>query len=207
MKLVVFTSSSKMHSEIPSVSEMFEQGLETLHVRKPRFSTKDLEEYITSIPEMYRNRLIIHSHHELANTYQLKGIHFSRSHRKKGITAKTKTGLHRLIKPTMVCTKSCHSLASIEEGKKRYNYVFLSPIFDSISKNEHKSTFDLSGVKRALDLTQQDVYALGGINEYNVGQLHSIGFTGAAILGGVWESDRKPIDAFIRIRESIKNLV
>ena len=69
MKLVVITQSQKSETEIAAIIQMFESGLSTLHIRKNRFSTKELEEYIKEIPEHFHNRIIIHSHHRLALKY------------------------------------------------------------------------------------------------------------------------------------------
>ena len=80
MKLVVITQSQKSDNEIAAIIQMFEAGLETLHVRKNRFSTKELEEYIKEIPAHFHNRIIIHSHHRLALKYDLKGFHFTTTH-------------------------------------------------------------------------------------------------------------------------------
>ena len=43
-----------------------------------------------------------------------------------------------------------HSLKELESCKEEYDYAFLSPIFDSISKVGYKSTFNLDEVKSFL---------------------------------------------------------
>ncbi len=206
MKLVVFSSGNKFHSEIPSVISMFEQGLSTFHLRKPRFSTKELEEYILAVPENYRNRIIIHSHHELASTHNLKGIHLSRNHRKKGISGRTKLTFNRLINRRLRYTRSCHSLKSLNEDVGKYDYVFLSPVFDSISKSKHKSGFGLNNIKNALENTRQKVYALGGIAPDNIETAMKMGFHGIAALGYIWEGDQRPIDAYENLLKTIKEV-
>jgi thiamine-phosphate pyrophosphorylase len=85
MKLVVITQSQKSDTEILAIIQMFEAGLETLHVRKNRFSTKELDDYIKEIPAHFHNRIIIHSHHKLALKYDLKGFHFTSTHLKHNI--------------------------------------------------------------------------------------------------------------------------
>lgn len=206
MKLVVFTSKDKFHSEIPVVLKMFEDGLQTLHVRKPRFSTKELEEYILAIPEEYRNRLIIHSHHELQSVYKLKGIHFGRSHRKKGAAG----GFQKLSKFTTkgkkIFTKSAHSLSSIDKDVRFYDYIFLSPIFDSISKDNHKSKFGSKALRNTLSKTKQTVYALGGVEAENLHKVVEYGFDGAALLGSIWESEKPPFEAYKEIKDLAKKL-
>ena len=61
MQLVLFTSNDKFRSEIYIVIKMLENGLETLHIKKPNFSKKQMTAYINQIPEKYHRKLIIHS--------------------------------------------------------------------------------------------------------------------------------------------------
>ena len=77
MKLIVITSSRTIPDETTFVTKMFESGLMTLHLRKPRFSTNQLKEFLNEIPKHFHNRIVIHSHHKLALKYDLKGIHMT----------------------------------------------------------------------------------------------------------------------------------
>ena len=206
MNLVVFSSKDKTSSEIPFVIQMFENGLGTFHLRKPRASTKEVEEYILAIPEQFRNRIIIHSHHELASMHKLKGIHYSRTHRKKGLNGKAKFGITRLVHRKMKFTKSCHALSSINEDINKYDYVFLSPIFDSISKEDYKSKFSLTKTKEVLEKTRQKVYALGGINPSNIELAVKTGFDGIGVLGCIWETEKDPLSAYLEVKSLLKEL-
>ena len=40
---------------------MFENGLETLHIKKPDFSKKQLNNYLELIPKKHHNKIVIHS--------------------------------------------------------------------------------------------------------------------------------------------------
>ena len=83
MKLVVLSASEPQDHEIEMLCKMFENGLEYFHLRKPKYSTYKLSDYIQSIPEQFRNRIIIHSHHELAVKYNLHGVYITRSHKRR----------------------------------------------------------------------------------------------------------------------------
>ena len=80
MKLVVITPSKDIPDEPTLVTKMFESGLKTLHLRKPKHSTNQMAEYIKEIPTHFHNRIVIHSHHNLALKFTLKGIHLSKNH-------------------------------------------------------------------------------------------------------------------------------
>lgn len=68
-----------------------------------------------------------------------------------------------------------------------YDYVFLSPIFDSISKQGYKAAFTRAELTEIRAILSQNVYALGGITFDNLKEVEQLGFCGAAMLGGFWE--------------------
>ena len=72
--------------------------------------------------------------------------------------------------------------------KPKLNYVFLSPIFDSISKQGYRSAFDDATLKKASaeGIIGQKVVALGGVTRERVALLEKYGFGGAAMLGDIW---------------------
>ena len=101
MKLIVITPSRKHENEITTVINMFEAGLQNLHLRKNRFTTAELDEYIKEIPSHFHDRIIIHSHHKLALKYNLKGFHFTSSHLEKKIKLWWNTKMIYLRKPKL----------------------------------------------------------------------------------------------------------
>src|ERR1700746_3780497 len=72
-----------------------------------------------------------------------------------------------------------HSIEEMEKNNKKYEYAFLSPVFDSISKEGYKSKFDLNELKSSLLFrkeTKGEVYALGGIDEDKIEIINELGF-------------------------------
>src|SRR5687768_15635196 len=55
-----------------------------------------------------------------------------------------------------------HSLEELEACQQHYEYAFLSPVFDSISKTGYKSKFDLHSLKVFLRNRKEKIIALGG---------------------------------------------
>lgn len=207
MKLVVFSSHSNLHSEPKQVVKMFEHGLETLHLRKPNLSAKDLVEYIELIPSEYHNRIVIHTHHKLVKKFNLKGIHFSKIHRDTKYNTKLKYLSFRLRFGNILITRSCHKIHKLEDNSSRYAYVFLSPMFESLSKKSHSGLFSERHIKKALAEKKQKVYALGGVDESKFEELHDLGFEGVALLGAIWNTDQEPLSVYLSATESIKNLI
>ena len=206
MKLIVFSSHSNFRSEPKQVVRMFEHGLETLHLRKPDFSSKNLVEYLELIPSEYHDRIVIHSHHKLVKKFNLKGVHFSKVHRDKNYNTKLKYLTFRLKFGNILITRSCHKIHKLEENYNRYTYVFLSPIYESISKKSHCGLFSERHIKKALTVKKSKVYALGGVEESKFKELNDLGFEGVALLGAIWDTDQEPLNAYLSAKEAIKNL-
>jgi len=61
----------------------------------------------------------------LLNEFNIKGIHLNEKNRREGILEKFYSDIR---------STSFHSIEDLVADKSKYEYVFLSPIFDSISK-------------------------------------------------------------------------
>lgn len=188
MKLVVITQSQKSETEIAAIIQMFESGLSTLHIRKNRFSTKELEEYIKEIPEYFHNRIIIHSHHRLALKYNLKGFHFTSTHLKKKFHLWWNTKMIYLRKPNLIKSISFRRLSELYlEQKVKTDYCFVGTMFHNVS-GELYSGFYPETVEAALTKSGKKIYARGGINEKSVELAYKLGFHGIALYGHLWNS-------------------
>jgi len=197
MQIIVISSKDKFRSEVVHVTKMFEAGLEVFHLRKPKFSQKRMEEYIEEIPEMYHNRVVIHSFHDLVKQYDLKGIHLTKRHKKKRFAVAWRNFLLKLRRPHLTVSTSCHDLAKLQLYANRYDYVMLSPVFNSISSNGGQAAYAHGSLKKAIkDIGDDKIVALGGLDATNIDDAKSLGFSGVALLGTLWHSDRKPIDVY-----------
>ena len=76
-------------------------------------------------------------------------------------------------------------------------YVFLSPVFDSISKQGYKGNISIEDLKNSIP-DGINVVALGGINRSNVDQLLSLPIFGIGLLGAIWMDD-DPVNTFKEI--------
>lgn len=82
---------------------------------------------------------------------------------------------------------SLHSLEDVTRDWQNLDYAFLSPIFDSISKEGYSAAgFDAQEVSQALQRAQMPVYALGGVDLDKVPVVRGMGFKGIGLLGAVW---------------------
>ncbi len=188
MKLIVITPSKKQDNEIGAVINMFEAGLDTLHIRKNRFSTKELEEYIKEIPAHFHNRIIIHSHHKLALKYNLKGFHFTATHLERKLRLWWNTKMIYLRKPKLTKSISFKRMSEIYEPEKvKTDYCFLGTMFHNVS-GELYSGFYKETMVAANAKSGKKIIARGGINPKSVDMAYQLGFHGVALYGYLWKS-------------------
>jgi thiamine-phosphate pyrophosphorylase len=179
LKLIAITTETFFESEAETVNLLFENGLEVLHLRKPYASQEEMDVFIKQINADFHSRIVVHDHHDLAESYDLKGIHFNRRNR---VDKGTRFSERRL---SVSC--SCHSLEEVTESSF-CDYVFLSPIFDSLSKMGYKQAFMPQQLLEAKErkIIDEKVIALGGITTKNIPEVRRYGFGGVAVLGALW---------------------
>ena len=145
-----------------------------------------------------RHRIVIHDFFELAEPYGLKGIH---------LNARRSTvpdGYEGHV------SRSCHSLEEVKRYKDACDYVFLSPIFDSVSKQGYASAFTDATLRQASEdgVIDHKVIALGGVTPDKISYLRQLNFGGAAMLGCVNSlaslSENEQSEALNAIRKSVK---
>lgn len=129
MKLILLTMPDFFIEEHQILTALFDEGLELLHLRKPDSESVYLERLLTLIPETYRKRIVLHDHFYLKSEYNLAGIHLNNRNPLPPQNYKGQV------------SRSCHSAEEVLQYKKNYDYLFLSPIFNSISKEGYKSNF------------------------------------------------------------------
>lgn len=176
MKLILITPPTYFVEEDKIITALFEEGLDTLHLRKPGTAPMFAERLLTLIPEQYHKRIVVHGHFYLKEEYKLKGIHLNGRN----------PNLPEGYKGHVSC--SCHSLDEVKERKSSCDYVFLSPVFNSISKLNYNSAYTAEELRTTAKagIIDKKVIALGGIDEENLLEVKDFGFGGAAILGALW---------------------
>ncbi|MEO6884054.1 MAG: thiamine phosphate synthase [Bacteroidia bacterium] len=194
MQLIVISSSTNFENEMEIVGKLFEAGLETFHLRKPKFSTRELKKYIQQISPNFHNRIVIHSHHSLAGKFKLKGIHLTKTHLNRNLKTSLVVKWLRFRNPKLTISTSYSKLISIFEEDKRFSYVFLSPVFDSLI-GKYQSGFTEHSMKKAIEKTSHKVIARGGVDIHCLPKAKELGFAGIAIYSGLWNK-KNPLTEF-----------
>lgn len=192
MDLIIITHPEFIADEALICNSLFAAGLKILHLRKPGADSSAYAEFIDQIEPCYRDRITLHDHYELAEKYQLHGIHIKYD--------KAKEYINSGIKNVSV---SCHSFGEIEHLPFRPAYCFLSPVFDSISKEGYKRQFSEKELRSFLSHQEKHlppVIALGGVTPDNLRLCEEYGFQGAAVLGYLWQKPEEALQRYIRLK-------
>jgi thiamine-phosphate pyrophosphorylase len=206
MKLIVISSSGILENEAQLITGLFEAGLESFHLRKHKLSTKATKELLNAIPEHFHNRIIIHSHHNLARKYNLRGIHLTKTHIKQKYKTWFTIKLIQLKNPSIIITSSFNNIGQLFETNHNhtYSYIFLSPIFDSLN-SKFQGGFTEHSLKSAIQKTSTKVIARGGVDINAIEKAHKIGFDGLAFYSAIWKK-KEPIAEFNKIVEKFQEL-
>jgi thiamine-phosphate pyrophosphorylase len=200
MKLLVVTPSTTLENEHEILEQMFKHGLKYLHVRKPKYSREKMISYLSGFSTRNRDKIIIHSHHSLALSMGLKGIHLTEKHREETFGVWKKFNLFRLRRSNLQITTSFHKLQDIDRERKKYRYVFFSPVFESITKEDYEPSYSLGVIYDKLQKTKTNVVALGGVDAAKIDLCFETGFWGVALSGYLWQSD-DPLTNFNIVKE------
>ena len=169
-------------------------AIDIFHIRKPFSDENYVRKLLLHIPEDFHPRLTLHSHFHLIDEVKLGGLHL-----KEDSVPNPSKGLR--------LSRSRHSLSEFyNEDNENLSYSFLSPVFDSISKRNYRSKFNLQDKSLRELLNKYPVMALGGINSVNLYQIFDAKFAGAALLGYLWSPEMNPsqiIVKLIKAREEI----
>lgn len=176
MKIIAITVPKMIDEDAYLISNLLKMGIYSVHLRKPEASIHECRTLLAKLTKEERANIIIHDYPELYNEFSLKGIHIN-----KNITS-LPDGYNGFK------TRSCHSFEEITKYKNEYDYLFLSPIFDSISKVGYKSKFTKEELLKASTsgIIDRKVIALGGITLDMIPNLKQLNFGGIAMIGGIY---------------------
>jgi thiamine-phosphate pyrophosphorylase len=198
MKIVLLSKTRYDEKEMELVTRLFENGLETYHLRKPRLSTRDMRKVLDAIPKHFHSRIIIHSHHQLARQYNLKGVHYTRTHLRKSFKNWWRKITLGLSKSDIIRTSSFTKLSSLyDESEIEFDYVFLSPVFDSLT-GKFQSGFYEDGIRAAINKSGRNIVARGGVDYRRLEKIKEMGFYGMALGSCIWDS-KEPLEEYLRI--------
>ncbi|MFD1551422.1 hypothetical protein DNU06_13530 [Putridiphycobacter roseus] len=200
MLKIILSYPTPVPNEISLINQVLASDIDYFHLRKPDYPPEDLIKLIEAIDEAYYYKIIIHNNFHLIKKYGLGGIHLNKAALSQICTIKESDKCH--IEPILLLDKklkvynqipdhisySAHSFEEIENLPFETDYVFLSPIFNSISKPDYPSKFeDHNYLRSQLKNTNRTIIALGGVTEEKAETIKNLGFSGYVLLGEYWK--------------------
>lgn len=202
--------------EAARIVTLLESGaLDRFHIRKPGAKREEVAQLLDLIPAELHQRLSLHSLHTPEDTdpsaplLQVGGLHLN-----SRLTPADARG-----HDVEVWSASFHSIEEIHRylsaseqrvtGIPDLEYATLSPIYDSISKQNYRSGFSLETLAPQLREIPLRIVALGGVTPGRLPELREAGFGGAAFLGYLWDpkfSDTQLVASLKTARDGIAGL-
>lgn len=193
-ELIVVSSPDIFSGEGAVINELFDSGLALLHLRKPNATVKEIQLLIDGVSPNYQDRIVLHHKVNLVVANNFKRLHINYSFFKT----------NKLPKGIVELSCSVHSWKEYHEVKDEVEYVFISPVFDSISKPDYKAVDELHEVPENKGAR---IIALGGVNSDNLLTAKGIGYDGVAVLGTIWKTPSKAKDRFLALKSVFKNQI
>jgi thiamine-phosphate pyrophosphorylase len=95
---------------------------------------------------------------------------------------------------------STHNLAQLREADSLpVDYIAFGPVFATGSKANPDPVVGLEGVRRARQVTQKPLVAIGGITRQNCRQVRDAGADAVAVISDLLESPAKAVADFLRV--------
>ena len=112
----------------------------------------------------------------------------------------------RYFNPDIEISTSYNNIGQLMEANKtyHYSYVFLSPVFDSLS-SKFQSGFTENSLRAAIQKTEYKVIARGGVDTEAIEKANRIGFTGLAFYSSIWKK-KEPAVEFNKVLAKYREL-
>ncbi|MGB0932767.1 MAG: thiamine phosphate synthase [Lishizhenia sp.] len=191
--LVVFSSEEKIHHEAQIINRLFDAGLERFHLRKPNHTREEYEQLILSIDKAYYPKISLHQFHDLVDFYQLGGKHFRK---KDGRNFPENT-------ETCFTSTGSHSVEEFISKSHMFDYLFISPVTNSISKPGYSTNENLNLSNLAENILNK-AFALGGVCENTISEIRQLNYRNFAVLGAIWQKG-DPLENFKNLNQIIGN--
>jgi thiamine-phosphate pyrophosphorylase len=205
MKLVAITNSATTKFETDIINNLFEEGLDELHICKSKFEKKDYIKFLDKIKFDYHNKIVLHDCYSLVHMYDIDKIHLNRS--MKNNIVKELILDHITLRGKTV-TKSirvdnCRELYKQTSG---VDEIILGPIFSKSTYTLNTQLIKTDDLTRAIRHSKYPILGLGGVTAQTTEFFKNAGFGGIILQSGIWRN-ADPVRAFVQIRDIAHNNV
>ena len=195
--IIIISNPTPIADEATIMNDLFDEGLEILHIRKPGVAIDEIKWLIQKIKPKYHHRISLHQYHELARYFGIKRLHYTETNRKE-------TSAEVLIKlklESYILSTSIHQLQKYNSLSTVFDYTFFGPVFNSISKPGYNAVIG-SDFIFPVQANHSKVFAIGGIDAINIQALKKMQFNGAAVVGSIWQNPGESILQFKALQKA-----
>jgi len=197
--LAVLTLPAVFDGEVDLLEGLLEAGVQKLHIRKPGATAVEIENLLGRLSSRWASRLVLHGSRELALRYGIMQVHGAMDFRDG--SGRSGGGPFVGVAAGIAVSTSVHSWAELAVLPDGLEYAFISPLFDSISKPGYAANKGLllqpQGGLPCLPV------GLGGIGADTIGVLLEQGWTGAAVLGAIWDEPGIAVGRYKELKKII----
>jgi thiamine-phosphate pyrophosphorylase len=198
----IITHSAFLPGETGIWLQLLNAGADSILLRKPGWQESDYEQLFREADPACYNRLMIAGQPALCERYGLQGLHFSEAAR----SALTPELTGQYLQNGWRLSTGIHHAHTLQLVSNDWHQLFLSPVFDSISKPGYRAAYSPDFRLQKAGYTGR-VLALGGIDHTTASMARTMQFDGIAILGAIWQQPENALQHFCKIRELWKSNV
>ncbi len=177
MKLILLSTPDFFVQENTIINAMFDEGLDMLHILKPNSEPVYCERLLKLLDKKWLKKVVTHDHFYLKSEFKLHGIHLSQ---------------RNPIPPSQYkghISCSCYTIDDVVRRKDKCDYVFLSQIFEGITRPDLQPSFSEGELEEAAKkgVIDSKVMAFGGVSLDKMNAIKEYGFGGCVIFGDIWK--------------------
>ena len=205
MQTILYTPANNIENEVDLISQLMDNGVDYLYIYKPDLDDFSLVDYVETIPERYWKQCISTSL-IITKEFNLGGYHFTRDIVQKNELYNEKI-LNWLKETNKISSVTAHSIDELKKYNNVFNHVIVSPLFPSISKENHSYDWNMEELK----LTTHDsrlttkLFAVGGVDIDKIEKVKNLNFDGIGLLGAIWSKPNEATVNFKKILHFVQN--
>ena len=184
--LVTDRGLSRGRSTLEIVEAAVNGGASVVQLREKKLETREFYEEGMKIIDFLRSRgvpLIINDRLDIALALDAEGVHLGRNDMPLSVARK-------ILGPDKIIGISINTPDHInEEGARLADYLAVSPVFFTGTKEDITTPWELEGIKLARSLTDLPLVGIGGINRENAADVVIAGIDCVAVVSAIVSAD------------------
>lgn len=187
------------------VEEAVKGGVTMVQLREKDCSSADFYELAIKLKNLlapYKVPLIINDRLDIALASDAEGLHIGQSDLPYSVARKL-MGSDKIIGLSVENTEDV-----IEANNLDVDYIGISPVFDTKTKNDTAKALGIAGVKEISKLSIHPSVGIGGINQSNVKDIITAGADGISVVSAIMSANdpKASAETLIKIIKQSKKI-